>query len=530
MKPLFRSIILLLICGGAVLSVAQDQPLDLPIAPLASPEPTATPILLPTPTPSGNWVRAGAIGAYLRAGPGLRYPLVGTVFNGESVEPVGRDAERGWIMVRVGDGFGWILRPLVNWVVDLEVLPVLVIGALTPSPTFTATQPPTATLTPSPTSTATNTTTSTATETPLPPPTLTHTLTRTPTETATSAPSSTPTALPTETPPPTLTPTPTRTPTETATSAPSSTPTALATETPTPTRTPTETATSAPSSTPTALATETPPPTMTYTLTVTSTETVTSLPISSETHAPTDTATDLPTTLLTPTSRADQALPTPDETIVALLVSPEPSRTPDAPPSETNAPAGTPIGTAVPSETSSPVPTDTPSSAPALPASSEAPPPTLALPTPVPDRPDGSIDAAGDSALTPEALVAGGIIALVVGYVVIYWRGLASAERYADGFVTETCPVCRTGHLHVDTRAERFLGIPRPRSVVTCDNCRSVLRQAGDRQWRYAVDRAANPMLYRQYNGRVIREDILVNLNMWNNAMQNPPTFEDDPG
>jgi hypothetical protein len=84
-----------------------------------------------------------------------------------------------------------------------------------PTPTSTATDPPTST----PTETATST------------PTSTSTATDTPTSTATSTPTFTPTGTATGTP----TFTPTSTPTDTATSTPTETPTATATFTPTPT-------------------------------------------------------------------------------------------------------------------------------------------------------------------------------------------------------------------------------------------------------------------------------------------------------
>jgi len=105
----------------------------------------------------------------------------------------------------------------------------------TPSPTATATTPPTATNTPVPTATATNTAVPTATFTPLP--TSTGTVTPLPTATATMPPTATSTA--TNTPPATATATNTAVPTATFTPQPTSTgtpytPTATATKTGTP--------------------------------------------------------------------------------------------------------------------------------------------------------------------------------------------------------------------------------------------------------------------------------------------------------
>ena len=80
-----------------------------------------------------------------------------------------------------------------------------------------------------------------------------------------------------------------------------------------------------------------------------------------------------------------------------------------------------------------------------------------------------------------------------------------------------------------------MLGIPRPRAIVRCDNCRSVLREVGNHRWRYAVDRAANPTLYSQFNGRVVTEETLKTLEEPTRhakrrrcARRTPPTFVDD--
>lgn len=124
--------------------------------------------------------------------------------------------------------------------------------------------------------------------------------------------------------------------------------------------------------------------------------------------------------------------------------------------------------------------------------------------------PDG--EAQGGAGLPPEALVGGGLLALVLGYIGLYWRGLAAADRYAQGFVIDTCPTCKRGRLTIETRQDRFLGIPRSRSLVRCDNCKSVLRETGSRRWRYAVDRTANPALYQRWNGNVIDEETLKTL------------------
>ena len=124
---------------------------------------------------------------------------------------------------------------------------------------------------------------------------------------------------------------------------------------------------------------------------------------------------------------------------------------------------------------------------------------------------------------------------LVVGYVALYWRALTVGERYAEGFVIERCPVCQQGHLTVENRPARVLGIPRPQAIVRCDNCRSVLREVGRRRWRYAVDRAANLTLYNQLNGRIVNEETLRALEESAprqappvRPLTRPPAFVDD--
>jgi hypothetical protein len=96
---------------------------------------------------------------------------------------------------------------------------------------------------------------------------------------------------------------------------------------------------------------------------------------------------------------------------------------------------------------------------------------------------------------------------IVFGYVGLYWRGLSGAERYARGFVVDYCPVCRRGSLVVESRHERVFGIPNARRTVQCTVCRSVLRETGNRRWRYAVDPIENHTLYERFNGREIDEE-----------------------
>jgi len=123
-------------------------------------------------------------------------------------------------------------------------------------------------------------------------------------------------------------------------------------------------------------------------------------------------------------------------------------------------------------------------------------------------------------------------ILVVLGYGTLYWLGLRSVERYTAGFVITRCPVCSRGSLTVETRQERFFGIPRPRHTARCTHCRSVLREVSSRRWRYAVDPMENPALYRRYNGQVVDEPTLVQLAARPDhpppAPSSPPTFVDE--
>jgi hypothetical protein len=121
-----------------------------------------------------------------------------------------------------------------------------------------------------------------------------------------------------------------------------------------------------------------------------------------------------------------------------------------------------------------------------------------------------------------EAIVAGIIVLLVLGYAAVYLRAVAAMDRYKSGFVVEQCPVCHRGHLTIESRSERLLGIPRPRRIVRCSVCRSVLRETGYRRWRYAVDPIENSALYERYNGREIDEETLK-------ALANQPPTSDVP-
>jgi uncharacterized protein YgiM (DUF1202 family) len=321
---------------------------------------TREPVLLPTSTPEGNYVLVvNAESAYLRAGPGRTYLRLGQLAPGDLVEPLSRNEDGEWILVRYLDTraieirFAWIARDLVSWVDEaaLDALPIVDEDALTPTVTFT----PSATSEPSATSTAT----AVPTDTP----------TATDTATATDTPSVTPSA--------TATATPSITPSNTATSTdiPTATDTATATETPSVTPSDTATATDIPSITPsntvmatdTATATETEIPSLTPSDTAIPTDTPTDFPTNTPTAEPTvveviivATNTDAPTDTPVPTDTATATNTPTDEPTLTNTPSVTPSETATA--TETEIPSLTPSDTATATDTA--IPTDTPTEAP----------------------------------------------------------------------------------------------------------------------------------------------------------------------
>ncbi len=529
----------------AALPVIEDE------RPTAIPRPReyyVTPIAA-THTPNANWVRFGRDGVYVRSGPGMGYAPVGWLYTGDVVDAVGRDAPLDWVLVRHGDGYGWIRYDLVAWIEPIEDLPVLVAPNLTPSftavpivPSATRTPAPTATRTPSETPPPSPTLTLTATVTPSDTPE--PTLTRTPNPTATPAPSSTPQPAATDTATATWTPSATTTPSLT----PTLTPTLTLTVTPTSSDTPEPTATPTLLPTATATATDTRTPKPTVTLTATASDTPEPTP--SDTPLPTRTAQPSATRSVTPSvtpsvtataspsrtprpSATASATPTPT---ITVTTAPTITRTPRPAPSSTRMPTVTrtsspestvtPLAVAIASATREPTPTlnvtatttltGTPTAASPAPVS---PTPTTTLsPTPTPAAvvaaPGSGSDGGQGAAVSPReggslnpglwiGLGAAGLVLLYLGAFAVQ---SAAVDRYREGFPLTLCPVCQEGRLYLDERRDRVLGIPRIRRAVRCDNCRSVLRQVGPQRWRYAVDRAEHLAFYDRLNGRVLTE------------------------
>ena len=114
----------------------------------------------------------------------------------------------------------------------------------------------------------------------------------------------------------------------------------------------------------------------------------------------------------------------------------------------------------------------------------------------------------------PAIVIGLAALAAIVMYGVLYWRGAAAVDRYKDGFIIHSCPVCGRGELEVETRVARIAGIPRPTHTVRCDSCRSVLREVRPGRWRYAVDPMENADLAARYNGKVISAATLSTLDL----------------
>jgi hypothetical protein len=158
--------------------------------------------------------------------------------------------------------------------------------------------------------------------------------------------------------------------------------------------------------------------------------------------------------------------------------------------------------------------------------------PVTPFPSPmagVPLLPEEAAAPPAENRLPIELIIGSAGVMIILVYGALYWRGLSGLERYAAGFIVERCPTCGRGHLYIDAHQDRMLGIPRARLTVRCDTCRSVLRQAGPRRWRYAVDRSENPALYERFNGRLIGDETLRTLSV-QSIDAAPPTRSQAPG
>lgn len=128
--------------------------------------------------------------------------------------------------------------------------------------------------------------------------------------------------------------------------------------------------------------------------------------------------------------------------------------------------------------------------------------------------------------LLPLGLLA--LFLLLSLYVLTYAANSTALDRYAAGFPLSACPVCEIGHLEVEERPYRVLGVPRSRRTVRCNTCRSVLREVGRRRWRYTVDPRANQALFEAYNGQTLSESALIALGQQIDGQSQPRYLSGD--
>jgi uncharacterized protein YraI len=131
----------------------QDNVDGLPVMP-PNVTPTAAASTTPAPAVPEDSTLAGFVllndadRAFVRSGPGRGYSRLGQLMPGALVEPVARNEDGLWIMIRfrdaatLFDGFGWVARNLVQWRDNtaLDGLSVVLETALTPTVTSTATE------------------------------------------------------------------------------------------------------------------------------------------------------------------------------------------------------------------------------------------------------------------------------------------------------------------------------------------------------------------------------------------------------
>lgn len=251
-------------------------------------------------------------------------------------------------------------------------------------------------------------------------------------------------------------------------------------------------------------------------------QSITTTPQVTDTLRPSATA----TRTIRPTSTATNtrtAIPLPTETDVQSSPANQPLATETNTPTfatntatvtQTDTPTYTATATQTPSSTHTPSGTPTQTPSPTLTKTATATPTITNTPEP--------INVVSNSQTTPNEsdgdgiplIVIIGLVAVVLlgGYMVILAIQTAALERYAAGFIMTDCPVCQSGHLHLEERTERLIGIPRVRRVVRCDNCRSILREVGRRRWRYAIDPHEDEKLFAELNQTIISDNELTSL------------------
>lgn len=108
--------------------------LSVPLNSLPVLDGTAPPAPTPTPTPTGATAVIGTGALNVRSGPGIGYGVVTTVYQGNVVSLLGRNADGSWAKIRTAAGqAGWVNVNYITPNVAISSLPVL------DAPTLTAT-------------------------------------------------------------------------------------------------------------------------------------------------------------------------------------------------------------------------------------------------------------------------------------------------------------------------------------------------------------------------------------------------------
>ncbi|VAW32505.1 FIG00503421: hypothetical protein, partial [hydrothermal vent metagenome] len=119
-----------------------------------SPDPTATPTNTATPTPIPQIEIILSSGS-LRLGPGISYPIIQFLFQGNVVAVLAKDSLEGeWYNIILDDGTrGWIAASVSRLLNDNSIENILIAATIPPRPTNTPTATPTNTATPTSTPT-----------------------------------------------------------------------------------------------------------------------------------------------------------------------------------------------------------------------------------------------------------------------------------------------------------------------------------------------------------------------------------------
>lgn len=126
--------------------VPTDTPTDTPL-PTDTPEPTPTDTPEPTNTPMPD-VIVSAPSVNLRAGPGLDYPSVGSITEGDTAMVTGQAFDCGWLLVETAGGEeAWITGGAQYVTLNLDCADIAA-ATIPPTPTSAASPTPPASATP----------------------------------------------------------------------------------------------------------------------------------------------------------------------------------------------------------------------------------------------------------------------------------------------------------------------------------------------------------------------------------------------